>query len=203
MSSSRRGMMGVLIASALACACTDASIGDSPGGDAGSDVFPDAGDVVDLPPPDAGVTLQACTEGDRRRLDVDTNRCYFAFTTPATWTAARAACSAAGGDLARIDSIAENDVVFQLALDPAVPGQPDWWVGGNDRTTENRFVWNDDTTEIVAPLFEQWRIGEPNNGGTLALNEDCMIIESDNPLHEWDDRNCDTTPYPYICERAP
>ena len=38
--------------------------------------------------------------------------CRFAFDAPATWVDARAACVAAGADLVRIDTAADNDAVF-------------------------------------------------------------------------------------------
>jgi hypothetical protein len=180
--------------------CTDANIGSTLREDASPSPV-DAGDPPDAPPPPppdaASPDAQACIGGDRRT--VADGACFFAFETPETWLEARASCVAAGGDLARIDSEVENDAVFALANSPAIPLKPDWWMGGNDRLIEDTWVWLDTNDEIVAPRFENWRLGEPNNGGTNG--EDCMILESDNPAREWDDRNCALNSFPYICRR--
>lgn len=192
-------MLVALLACVLACvaACNDGNIGDAFGADQADD--PDGGGadggVADAALPDA----PACTDGDRQSVDGASGTCYFALLTARSYLQGRADCQTAGGDLVRVDSSVENDLVFALANTPA-PVAADWWLGGNDLVTEGKFVWLDDVTEIVAPLFEQWRTGEPNNAGTNG--EDCMILESDNPLKEWDDRPCGNT-FPVICERAP
>ena len=41
--------------------------------------------------------------------------CYVIITEPMAWTAARSKCQELGGDLAAIQSSAENDVVHRLA----------------------------------------------------------------------------------------
>jgi hypothetical protein len=201
-------MIVALLVGSWGIGCTDANIGDgSSDADGGAMPATDQADAARLlpdgSPADAALEPLACTtEGDRRVSDAATGTCYYAFDTPAPWLVARVACQALGGDLARIDSLAENNIVFNLALNPPIALEPDWWVGGNDRTTEGRFVWLDDTVEIVPPLFVRWRTGEPNDNGG-GLGEDCMIIESDNANRQWDDRNCTNADFPYICERAP
>jgi hypothetical protein len=156
----------------------------------------DAATVPDGPLPDA----RACLEGDRRTIGAD-GTCYFGFNTPDTWPNARNTCIANAGDLIRIDSSAENDLVFALAREAPIIDD-DWWVGGNDLQTENVWVWQDDVQEMRGTLFTQFRAGEPNDNDGSPAGEDCMIIETDNGNEEWDDRNCTTRLYPYVCERA-
>ena len=199
------------IAALCVCAligCTSADIGNGPPTGGAPDAAaaadgalqPDAVSIPDAAPPDA----RLCLEGDRRIVDAD-GTCYFAFETPDNWQNARDNCIANGGDLVRIDSAQENDLVFGLARSPIIAD--DWWVGGNDRVEEGLWVWLDDTAPIVTcqpictpgALFQQFRANEPNNG--TAAGEDCMIIESDNSNEEWDDRNCELQSYPYVCER--
>jgi hypothetical protein len=206
-SSPRREMILALIACGSWCVygCTEGNIGDAadlldndpPPADAGPDA---QGPDAELGDDEVDAGDAPCTAGDRQVVDAN-GICFFAFEGPETWQNARQRCIDAGGDLARIDSAAENDTVFVLANTPAITGQPDWWLGGNDLVTENRFVWLDDNVEIVAPLFEIWRDGEPNDGGTNG--EDCMILEADNANREWDDRECEGDVFPYICERTP
>lgn len=171
---------------------------------------PDARPVPDAAPPDA----QPCVGGDDQTQDEETGACYILSLQRSSWVDARTACGAfSGADLVRIDSQAENDLVFDLAAphvdltecDPEVD-VCDFWVGGNDRDTEDTWIWLDDADAVIdnppdgveTPLFSQWRAGEPND----ADGEDCMIIEGDNLAREWDDRGC-AAQYPIICERGP
>src|SRR5262245_27051762 len=160
--SPRRGMLAALSACVLTCvaACNDGNIGDSFG--AGRSDASDGGPTLDAAPEPAPPDATACTDGDRQAVDGATNTCYFAFVGPRSWLQGRADCQAAGGDLARIDSSAENDLVFALANNPVVAA--DWWLGGNDLVTEGKFVWLDDQAEIEARVIENWRTGVPDNG---------------------------------------
>lgn len=177
-----------------------ADIGDGPPNGAQPDAAAndaagaaDAAPIPDGPLPDA----RACLEGDRRTEGAD-GTCYFGFDADENWVDARAACVANGGDLARIDDSAENDIVFALAQQTPVIDD-DWWAGGNDRAIEDTWVWLDDTVEMRGALFVQFRAGEPNDG--TADGEDCMILETDTAARTWDDRNCILSSHPYICER--
>jgi hypothetical protein len=149
------------------------------------------GGMVDaMPDPDV-MPAAPCVEGDARVEDPANGTCYVLFQTPQTWTAARDLCVGLGGTLANIESADEQAIVGPLAANYG-GGEPDLWLGGSDVNTETQWLWTDGT----AVVYTAWREGEPNNAG----EEDCMIIEGDNPAKEWDDRLC-TNSYPYICER--
>lgn len=64
------------------------------------------------------------------------------------------------------------------------------WTGGNDRSTEGRYLWDHSNTLIS---FTNWYPEEPNDR------------DSENTIHlmrdgRWNDIGCDTPLY-YICEQ--
>ncbi len=67
-----------------------------------------------------------------------------------------------------------------------------YWIGLGDAEVEGRHEWIDG----AALTFENWRYGEPENGGGPYTNEDCAEIE---PTGEWDDQSCSDL-QPYVCE---
>ncbi len=138
-----------------------------------------------------------CVEGDTRVLAAD-GTCYFTINTVTNWATARASCQNLGADLATLESAAENQLVWTIADAARTATQPDYWVGATDAAVEQSWVWVDGTPMI----YENWRLGEPNDGGTTGV-EDCMVLEADNPAREWDDRSCTTGSRPYVCERPP
>lgn len=179
----------------LAAACGDASLGgpsDDDGPDAAEDEDPiDARPAIDARPP---IDARACVDGDARIVDGTTGHCLIYVGTPATWSDARSACSALGGELATIGSLAENNLVLGLPTD--VLAEPDVWLGASDVAMEGTFVW----ASGEAMGYTNWRAGEPNDGGAEAGPEDCMILEADTE-GTWDDRGCGAL-YPYLCERS-
>lgn len=162
----------------------DAGVTDG-GADSGTDAPP--------PPP-------PCVEGDAR-VEGPGGTCYFVVLQPTTWSGARSRCQQDGGDLVVVESTDENILVHDLADVVVQDGRADAWIGGNDIGSEGTFLWLDGAPAFS---FEQFRAGEPNDGGDGAggVKENCMILEADNALREWDDRACGD-PYPLICERLP
>lgn len=189
------------IALPIAAACGSGDIGDptaaadasasgavdASGADAPLPAF-DARPVDATPPADA----PRCDDGVLNAVDPATGHCYMYFDQAVPWTIALSACGALPGDahLATIASDAENAVVALLD-----GGQQDSWIGGQDGAIEMIWVWV--TGEPF--LYDNWRDGEPNNGGADIPEEDCMVIEIDT-LDEWDDRPCEWD-FTYICER--
>lgn len=170
--------------------------------DSGADTSIPPDGAVDAPPdtvqvaPDAGPP--PCTEGDARLLGGPEGSCYMRFSTPATWPAARDACAALSppAHLIIVSSAAEN-AFFAPLVDDMTP--PDFFMGATDSAVEGTFVWVDGS----AMTYDNWRDGEPNDGGDGPGGEDeedCTIIEGDTALFTWDDRPC-MEPYPYVCER--
>jgi hypothetical protein len=79
--------------------------------------------------------------------------------------------------VATIDDALENVWLRYLAAISA-----DFWIGLNDRTTENTFVWSSGATST----YRSWGAGEPNNAA--AGGEDCAAFLIVNGL--WNDINC-------------
>ena len=147
--------------------------------------------VIDVMP-DAKV----CAGGNAASLAPD-GSCLVHVTTPATYAAAKLACTniAPGAHLAYLKT-AQLDTFAETFI-----GTVDTWIGGNDITTENSFVWEDGT----AFSFTAWAMGEPNNANG-TFQEDCVIIAGSRATKLWDDRPCDPTEVPtsgsfaYLCQ---
>jgi hypothetical protein len=168
--------------------------GQSGAPDAAALNFPDGAPTLRT---DAQPQILPCVEGDRQVSNPDDGTCYIAFDGLLSWQAAQVQCIGLGATLAIIESDAELTIVGTLAAG-YLAGQPDSWLGATDAETEGTFAWVDSKPVV----FENWRDGEPNNNGPNGTDEDCAIIEGDNPALEWDDRTCTRTA-PSICERAP
>jgi hypothetical protein len=140
------------------------------------------------PPPDAALP---CVEGEGQVTDPTTGTCYLRFDTPRTWEAARNACQGISARLAEIDGAVENLVVGQLF----VAGVTDAWLAGTDAASEGIWRWSSGPVMV----YTNWRVPEPNNGGTTQGPENCLVIELDG-AGLWDDRKCGST-FGYVCER--
>src|ERR1700760_3291733 len=88
------------------------------GTDVGPNVVGADGNSADsavAPPADApGPDARACMGGDAHQSD-GTN-CFLFFSAAKTWSAAKTACDALPGHLAKITSAAENTIVAQLSV---------------------------------------------------------------------------------------
>ena len=116
---------------------------------------------------------------------------YLFCQTDVYWTTARDDCMSRSGRLVQIDSSAEHDfLVERVMFYRDVP----WWIGLNDRASEDAWVWTDGST----PVFTAWHTDEPNDSGFPG--EDCatMNVFTD---RTWNDAPCDER-YPYVCEVA-
>lgn len=65
------------------------------------------------------------------------------------------------------------------------------WTGGNDRSTEGRFLWDHSNTLIG---FKNWHPQEPSSA---TKNENCIALLKDG---RWNDVFCGVS-YSYICEK--
>lgn len=109
-------------------------------------------------------------------------RTYLRYDTRAgSWSAARTACQAAGGDLVSINSSGEQQAVFGNL----VGNRNDLWIGLSDSATEGTFVWTDGTI----PTFTNWRTGQPDDG---SANEDCAEMNYTGFARDgkWNDLRC-------------
>lgn len=185
-----RAVPATLLVIALGGAGCGARLGDPPGGDI------DAAGGDDQPPPDAEVIppdARPCDQGDTRVRDPDTGVCYAYFNTLISWGSAQVACTGLGGTLAVPTSLDENGLILPLPTD--LLNSPDIWLGASDQVSEMTWSWV--TNEPF--VFDNWRTGEPNDGNSDTVTEDCMVLEADTVVGTWDDRPCGRL-YPYICE---
>jgi hypothetical protein len=181
----RSAIASVLVALA---ACGSATIGDPPD--------PGAPDGSTENPPEGGgparPDARICDAGDQRIIDPQTGHCIAYFEQVATWLEARNVCIGVDGDLGVPTSMQENDLMWPIATNLLL--EPDAWIGGTDVGSEGDFTWV--TSEAFS--YTHFRAGEPNNGGTSGIQEDCLVIEDDT-AGTWDDRPC-TRDYPFFCD---
>ncbi|MCP4806756.1 MAG: hypothetical protein GY884_15545 [Proteobacteria bacterium] len=113
---------------------------------------------------------------------------YMVCTSAAAWTTASSNCATYGYSLATIDDATENSW-----LDTTVDGYSTgkWWIGLNDRTTENTWVWDSGSSST----YTNWYSGEPNDWST---GEDCTELNRWSGGY-WNDAACSTSSY-YVCE---
>jgi hypothetical protein len=102
-----------------------------------------------------------------------------------TWTEARDRCRDRGRELVTVDDVDENSF---LALEGALIGFNNWWIGLNDRQNEDDFEWVEDDSNMSLDLFAS---GEPNNSN----GEDCVELAG----VRWNDAEC-FSDRRYICE---
>jgi hypothetical protein len=111
--------------------------------------------------------------------------------------------------LTSIESQKENDFL-RTWLEDSLSGAAVVWMGANDRTKENTWVWGFD------PDGEQFYVGDSGGGGTPYMNrfndwspgsprslngedQDCGSFDTGLDLH-WDDRSCESVELGFICE---
>ena len=96
------------------------------------------------------------------------------------WTNAAVCAVTRGGKLAEINSQAEQDTLFNrlnsagiLATNTIAPdggGASYLWLGGNDLTTEGKWIWDGDNTGTFAQFWQGTASGSPGGGsGVPAL----------------------------------
>jgi lectin-like protein len=125
-------------------------------------------------------------DGPDEFAGADARGCYRLTADTATWLDARAVCIGWGGDLARIESAAEDDfLTARLSIDV--------WIGVNDREVEGSMVWADGS-----PLgYENWGDAQPDD---FNAQEDCgekRVADAGG----WNDSPCDGMPREFLCER--
>ncbi|MCA9559132.1 MAG: C-type lectin domain-containing protein, partial [Myxococcales bacterium] len=110
---------------------------------------------------------------------------YLHCPVASSWTEARDFCAAQGGQLATIDSAAENDFLVSLTA---------WgWIGLNDRTTENQFLWADGSA------FRPADYDGFSDASTNAAARDCVVMRQ---VGGWLHRDCANN-YGVVCEAHP
>ena len=92
-----------------------------------------------------------------------------------------------GGDLAKIESAAENNFIFSLLKKQKTI--TDWGVWlGFVRKADKKFYWIDDIP--LAKGYTAWASGEPNN-----VSEKCgNMFGKGSRAGKWNDLSCDIVP---------
>jgi hypothetical protein len=141
--------------------------------------------LCEAPTPPAGSRAKGLTCNGKQFTIGKNDYCVEA---PATWEVAQKACLRNGGELAKLDTEAENTTLFKaIGIRFALTNL---WIGLSDEASEGNFRWiSGDPLEV--PM---WRQGEPNNVG----EEDCTEWVSDNA--RWNDLPC-ATKRPSLCEK--
>jgi hypothetical protein len=117
------------------------------------------------------------------------------------WAPARADCTRLGGQLAVLQSRAEQDAVW-TAIGGDVPMDEYVWLGGSDSATEAQWVWIDGAPIglcVVSPGVRctctecNWGPNQPS-----LSSDDCLSMFQGYG-GQWSDRTCDD-PEGYLCE---
>jgi T5SS/PEP-CTERM-associated repeat protein len=99
-----------------------------------------------------------------------------------TWTSAQAQSLTLGGNLATINSQAENDWITRVAL----PYTFEVWMGINDQASSGNFVW----VSGKPVVYTNWEPGQPDNIGTEHFGQ-MFLFDSG----RWNNSNStDTSP---------
>jgi hypothetical protein len=118
---------------------------------------------------------------------------YLAVKGAITWTAADEAARAAGGHLATLTSLEENNFVFGL-----VDVSAGAWLGAtkpNPSQAPPSSGWTWVTGEPWA--FTNWRPTQPDNAGG---NQDVAHFSPDSAIGQWGDQAHDSTADAYVVE---
>jgi hypothetical protein len=121
-------------------------------------------------------------------------RAYMFCPVATAWATAQAQCSARGYHLVAINNSTENDGIINRAR---MASDTDWWIGLNDVTTEDTFVWDGGSTSTYRNFNPT---GEPAAPGPDL--QDCVYIGNGTgePLGTWADVRCDNVALPFVCE---
>jgi hypothetical protein len=110
--------------------------------------------------------------------------CYIIQSDTLTWEAAKSSCVSLGGDLAAVTSVAVQAKLFDLE------SSSDFWIGGNDLTSDTTFSWvNGD-----AWVYDNWNTNQPNH----LAGQDCVKMKKN--TGRWDDVSC-TGEFMYSCQK--
>lgn len=127
--------------------------------------------------------------------------CYTVIPTSATWPEAEAICEERDQHLVTINSVEENQFVYNL-IAPTPEVSDLWWLGGGDEETEGTFEWV--TGEPF--VYTNWAQDNPDDDG-WGLGEDYLAIggpsAQSGPMQwiDWqyeDDGSASTLPF--VCE---
>ena len=143
--------------------------------------------------------VETCDDGDIRCVrcttcagvvDQDTGHCYTMVAAASNRAGGQAACVAAGGHLAALDTAGEWPLLAPLWTDPFAPA----WLGLT-RAIDGQNQWTWETGRLLAAPQARWNPNEPNDSGGI---EDC--VEAGGAGGGWNDIACSQTRRA-LCER--
>ncbi|XP_061111807.1 CD209 antigen-like protein E isoform X2 [Conger conger] len=123
--------------------------------------------------------------------------CYLFSSEKMNWLQSQEYCMSKGSHLVIIKNQQEQDFLSSSIHETH-------WIGLNDRETEGRWVWVDNTT-VDNHGTQHWFQKEPDNwtGGGDPNGEDCGSLGDHNGnLHLWFDASCGKRKK-FVCERQP
>ncbi len=106
------------------------------------------------------------------------------------WEEARMACEAAGGYLARIDSLSEHEWLGSQTSGDVWIGYRDVVPGESGAVEEFRWLYGEDVG-----TFDGWREGRPDN-------RNCVVLREHDDMPVWEDKRC-TDSKSFLCEFGP
>jgi len=126
-------------------------------------------------------------------------KCYRLNTDSETWEQAMATCATSGGDLAKITSQQENDVIVAYlkslgaTLTSYCTGVNAVWLAAqrsDPNSCSTPFVWKTSEGTSSALRYSHWNTGEPNCASGI---EKCATLYADPQLGgQWNDRDCNS-----------
>ncbi|XP_061111804.1 CD209 antigen-like protein E [Conger conger] len=134
-----------------------------------------------------------CLEGWR----IHQGSCYFFSSEKVNWLQSQEYCMSKGTHLVIIKNQQEQDFLSSSIRETH-------WIGLNDRETEGRWVWVDNTT-VDSHGTQHWFGKEPDNwaGAGDPNGEDCCSLGDQNGnLHLWFDASCGKSKK-FVCETQP
>jgi len=126
---------------------------------------------------------------------VNSKQFFLATTERVNWFRAAHICKSHGMELARIDSMEENNIIAMLINMSGCAEESDYfWTSGNDLGAFREWYFLANGRPMS---FTNWGVGEPNNSGG---NERCVEMRFRNQAWSWNDRLCNTRSF-FICEK--
>jgi hypothetical protein len=123
-------------------------------------------------------TNPVCYNGLTHIGDYNGSR-YYITNNAMSWTNAKAAAQAIGGNLVTIETSAENNWLNSLANGQA----GHFWIGLNDANTEGTYVWSSGS----GATYRNWNSGQPDNYN----NEDyAEFITPSGKWNDWPSSSC-------------
>ncbi|PCC72411.1 Lectin C-type domain-containing protein [Nannocystis exedens] len=126
---------------------------------------------------------------------------YYFCSNELDWEPAEQFCVTHGLHLAKDDGGDERTFLLQEMGNTGL-----WWIGGNDRMTEDTFQWVSDGTNVAG---DSWGNNEPNDQEWWGWEDaDCMLLVDSNGVvgypgggtgGKWADHMCDNG-FKFICE---